>query len=66
MKSAFHVTDDENYELDETFEFPDDEDDSHDDTNETIDLSYWSPQPLIHFDGWMDWMCSTSTSTCCA
>lgn len=52
MKSAFSVTDDENNELDETFESPDDEDDSDDDTNETIDLSYWSPQPLIRFDGW--------------
>ena len=40
MKSAFRVS-------------PDDEDDSHDDTNETIDSSYWSPQPLIHFDGWI-------------
>ena len=30
-----------------------DEDNCHDDTNETIDLSYLSPQPLIHFDEWI-------------
>ncbi len=62
MKCAFQIVDDTAYNQRENHGESSDDEDVNDEASG--DLSYWSPQPLFSFQ-WMDWMCCSSTSTCC-